>query len=177
LGVFLLTYKGYNWKERCLTIISAVGALGVAFIPTTSGCDKCDWSVHTATGGIFHNHIEGLHITSAALFLTSAGIITLFFFKLTKQSTLRIDGRLTKKGKRNRIYTWCGWVMLCSVGILGIHFIISLFYKDWNGGFPIVFVSETVAVEAFGISWITKGQTLWPDGEHYVVKFVKSLKS
>jgi hypothetical protein len=29
---------------------------------------------------------------------------------------------------------------------------------------------EVIAIEAFGLSWITKGQTLWPDGEHYLAK-------
>src|SRR5690606_11597741 len=36
LGVFLLTYKGYTWKERILTSLAAVSAIGVAFSPTSA---------------------------------------------------------------------------------------------------------------------------------------------
>ncbi len=34
LGVFLFTYQGYNWKEKFLTKIAGLCAIGVAFCPT-----------------------------------------------------------------------------------------------------------------------------------------------
>jgi len=42
---------------------------------------------------------------------------------------------------------------------------------------PVIFILETVAIEAFGLSWITKGQTLWPDGEHYISKGMTMMKA
>lgn len=58
--------------------------------------------------------------------------------------------------------------MVASLAVLGVYFIFH--NKIDLGAFPIVYVFETIAVEAFAVSWLTKGETLWPDGRHYMVK-------
>jgi hypothetical protein len=67
----------------------------------------------------------------------------------------------------------CGWTMLISIALMILYFVID---PPSLRNMPVVFALETVAVEAFGISWITKGQTLWPDGEHYMKKGLRKVK-
>ena len=71
------------------------------------------------------------------------------------------------------VYRICGWTMLACVALMILYFAID---PPSLRNTPVVFALETVAVEAFGISWITKGQTLWPDGEHYMKKGLRKAK-
>lgn len=176
MGAFLMTYKGYHWPEHLLTFCAGVCGIGVAFVPTKEACVKCALSVHTNSGGVFGS-LGGTrwHFAFAATFLFCLAILSLVFFTRSMPDDdhkLR-NGQLTQKGKRNIVFRICGWVMIGSLVILGIYFLV----KPELGKFPIIFIFETTAVVAFGISWITKGQTLWPDGEHYISKGAKKLKA
>ena len=173
IGVFLFTYKGYNKYERILTILAGISGIGVAFVPTENICGECLNTVHTKNGGVLWFIAEtGWHFIFAATFLVSLAIMSLIFFTRTdNEAKLRKEnGRRSQKAKRNSVYFICGWTMLASVGAIGAYFL----YKKFTGfefkTFPIVYFFETVAIEAFGISWLTKGETLWPDGKHYLVK-------
>lgn len=176
LGAFLITYKGYGWKEQLLTFVAGVCGIGVAFVPTKMDCLACDLSVHTGSGGVF-SFIAGTgwHFGFAATFLLCLAIMSLVFFTKGNgdESHRKADGSLSQKGKRNIVFKICGWTIIGSLVILGLYFVIRPDLKK----FPIVFVFETVAVIAFGFSWITKGQTLWPDGEHYIEKGIAEVKN
>jgi hypothetical protein len=41
---------------------------------------------------------------------------------------------------------------------------------------PIIFIFEAIALFAFSTTWLTKGETLYPDGEHYIVTGYKMMK-
>jgi len=175
LGTLLITYKGYDWKEQLLTGIAGICGMGVAFVPTKKDCLACDLSVHTGSGGVF-DFIAGRwwHFGFAAVFLFCLAIMSLVFFTKKHPSTdiKSFDGSLTQKGKRNIVYKVCGWVMIASLAIMGIYFISGYRFKK----IPFIFIFESIAVIAFGISWLTKGQTLWPDGEHYITRKIKRAK-
>ena len=176
IGVFLITYKGYTWVERTLTIVAAIAGMGVAFVPTHKDCVDCLLSVHTDNGGVFPNLAgTGWHFAFAAVFLLSLAAMSLYFFPMSdEKAKLKTSaGKKSPKAKRNRVYRISGWIMVASVAILGVYFLIM---PDLHH-FPVVYTFETVAVEAFGISWLTKGETLWPDGEHYLVRAFRALKS
>jgi hypothetical protein len=57
----------------------------------------------------------------------------------------------------------------CLSGCFVFYFTIDSF-KNAIGNFPFIFLMEVIAIEAFGFLWITKGQTLWPDGQHYLAR-------
>lgn len=176
LGAFLITYTGYNWKEQLLTFVAGICGIGVAFVPTKMECLECKLSVHTGSGGVF-SFIAGTgwHFAFATTFLFCLAIMSLVFFTRGKEDDQhkQADGNLSQKGKRNIVFKICGWTIIGSLVILGLYFIV----RPDLGKFPVIFTFETLAVIAFGISWITKGQTLWPDGEHYVSKGIKEVKS
>ena len=181
LGVFLFTYKGYNWKEKALTTIAAICALGVAFSPMASVADIADTEVVEIAPNSIHTAInfggDIPHGLFAGLFFISVAIISLKYFpRSDAASTKKPDGKKTAKEKRNIVYRICGWTMLACVFILAMYFLIKPFEK-LVGGFPIIFALETVAIVAFGISWLTKGETLWPDGKHYMVKAYEDAKN
>src|SRR5262245_40601415 len=100
-----------------------------------------------------------------------------YFTKSNKQSTTihkKSDNTLTQKSKRNIIYKAMGYLMLACIGSIVLYSSVSSI-KQLFGDAPMIFILETIAVLAFGVAWITKGETLFPDGEHYVVKGIKKV--
>ena len=167
LGVFLFTYNGYNWREKALTTIAAICGLGIAFSPTGKEVVRSS-SIHFANSevpmvfGWFERHF-----LFAVLFFAALAIMALKYFPKTDKQTLRTeDGKMTQKAKRNLVYKICGWTIVGCIVVLALYFII----KPDVGDFPVVFTFEAIAVEAFGISWITKGESLWPDAQPFFVK-------
>ncbi|MEI9810928.1 MAG: hypothetical protein WDO16_25300 [Bacteroidota bacterium] len=146
LGVFLFTYKGYNWKEKALTTLAAICGLGVAFSPTVSKDDLTTKdileidpnSVHTAIN--FGGNAQ--HLAFATIFFIALAIIALKYFpKSDAVSKRKADGKRTAKEKRNIVYKICGWTMLGSMFILAMYFLINPFGR-FVGDFPMVFVME-----------------------------------
>ncbi|MFD2247146.1 hypothetical protein [Pontibacter ruber] len=176
LGVFLFTYKGYNWVEQVLTALAAICGIGVAFSPTATKHARSSFSIHTTHDAV--PTILGLerHLIFAAVFFISLAFISLVYFPKSDALFLKEPtGKWSPKAKRNMVYKVCGWMMIVCVLLLGIYFIYEPF-QIMAGEFPVIFTLETIAVEAFGISWLTKGETLWPDGEHYLVRGYRKAK-
>ena len=172
LGVFLFTYQGYDWKESALTSLAAVSGIGVAFSPTAAD-QVSTYSIHVANESVpMFLGIER-HFVFAALFFIALAIMSLHYFpKSDPQKAAHIK---RQKAIRNRVYRICGWVIIGCVVVLGLYFIFKPF--DSILGIPVVFFFETIAIKAFGLSWLTKGQTFWPDEEHYIKTAVKEIKA
>jgi len=140
ISLFLFFYKGYDKWDNRMGSLAGFLALVVAFFPTVKE-GPYDWQAH-------------VHFYSAAcLFVILSGISLLLF---TKKATLPTARKL----KRNRIYIICGLLMIVSL-IAAEIFII--FFEDDHPGSTFVFWAETVTLVAFGVSWLTKGGTLYPD--------------
>jgi hypothetical protein len=61
---------------------------------------------------------------------------------------------------RNKIYVICGLAMIVSMaGVL----LFLLFFSEKRPESTFIFWGETVTLIAFGVSWLTKGGTLYPD--------------
>lgn len=164
ISIFLVTYNGYDKKEKLLTNIAAVSGLGVAFFPTNSIGHFAHDSRHRLlidppeVLGLFE-----LHFVFALLFFICISIITLVYFPKTNEDVVYKTEKVARhKNYRNRMYRICGWTMIGCLFILALYFKVD-YVHDMFGDLPIVFILEAIAIEAFGISWITKGQTLWPD--------------
>jgi hypothetical protein len=97
-----------------------------------------------------------VHLVSAILFFLILAAFSLLLFTKTEKGK-KPAGR---KKKRNRIYTACGIVMLVSLASIAVFkFWLQADHPEWR----LVFWGETAALVAFGISWLTKGEAIYPD--------------
>lgn len=168
LGVFLVTYNGYNWVEKTLTTLAAICGIGVAFSPTATSSASSS-TIHIANETV--PMVLGIerHFVFAGLFFISLAIISLVYFPKSNALEEKIS---TQKKKRNLTFLICGWIMIICVVLLAAYFITK---PAALSNIPVIFILETVAIEAFGLSWITKGETLWPDSKHYMQKGYEEL--
>lgn len=140
LALFLFTYRGYrnkyHWADRAASITAAVAAIGVAFFPTAApeGMNTLSW--WSPVTGILH------HVFAVILF-TMFAVFALWLFRITPA-----DEEVTPdKRVRNRVYLFCGTVIVVSIlwaGVAGLNE-------------RPVFWPESVALIAFAVSWLVKG--------------------
>ena len=148
IGVFLLSTRGYDRRDRIAGYLGCIFAAGVAIFPTTPMGDA------TANQKI----IGALHGTSAALlFLTLA----FFCFVLFTQTDKTIPTR--RKVQRNRVYRICGSIILaCILLIVVVKLPAVKTAVEW---LKPVFWLESLAVITFGVAWLTKGEMILKDEE------------
>jgi hypothetical protein len=140
IALFLFFYRGYDRWDNIAANLAGFFALGIAFFPTVRE-GPWDW-------------VAKVHFLCAACFFVILAIFSLFLFT---RGTVRPTGR---KLKRNLIYRLCGIVMLVSLAAIELFF---LFFYENHADSRFVIVGETITLMAFGISWLTKGGTLYPD--------------
>ncbi len=138
IGCFLFTYHGYDIHDDTVTRVAGMSAVVVALVP----------SVHP---GWQHR----LHFIAAACFFLLLAYISSFRF--TRGGPRPTDAKLI----RNRVYRTCGVVMLVCVALIPLLDAtgLSTRYAELRP----TFVLETLALWAFGLSWLVKGGTLWRD--------------
>lgn len=160
-ALFLISYKGYTidvttekFSDDLITNIGGFAALVVVFIPTRcaeSGSDAINMLCNSkCLPYLGHNNATEsmVHFISAGIFILAMGWMSKY--KFTRgQNTIN-----------NRIYKCCGNVVFICVAV-----IITLSVLEWfNVEFWLrnyyVFVFETIAVIAFGISWLIKGKAI-----------------
>jgi hypothetical protein len=174
LGAFLFIYKGYNKKENVLSTIAGICGIFAAFSPTAADHLSNSFSVHTALTNVPEIFGFERHTIVAGIFFIVLGIISLSCFTQT-DVTNQNKKITTLRKRRNNLFKVCGWIMLISVPIMGIYFVSDRFSTIF-GKIPFIFIMETIATWAFGISWLTIGETIYPDGEHYVISGYKDIK-
>lgn len=140
IALFLFFYRGYDRWDDISANIAGFFALGVAFFPTVVD-GSWDWAAW-------------VHFISAACFFVILALTSIFLF------TRGEDHPSEMKQRRNQIYRVCGTVMLVSLASIEVFF---LFFDGINSDSGFVLIAETVTLVAFGVSWLTKGGTLYPD--------------
>jgi len=140
IALFLFFYKGYDRWDNIAADLAGFFALGIAFFPTVKE-GPWDW-------------VAMVHFYSAGSFFVILALKSLFLF--TRGEKRPTDRKL----KRNVIYRACGIIMLVSLACIEAYF---LFLKENHEDSIFVLIAETVTLMAFGISWLTKGGTLYPD--------------
>jgi hypothetical protein len=144
LGVFFLSY---NYRplpdyelDNYLSIATGLMAIGVALFPTAS--DAADAS----TGSRI---VSGIHLTCACLLFVLLAIFALFLFTKT-------GGTITvRKRQRNVLYRACGSLIVTAIVLVLVSQAVDP-PSSWNS----LFWLESLAVVAFGVSWLVKGEFL-----------------
>ena len=147
VALFMFSYRGHKYIDNLAGDLACIFALGIAFFPNNTANPS--------------DIINILHLISAILFF-----LVLIFFSLVLFTKTDPDKEMTaQKKNRNTIYYTCGFTMLGSILSIAI-------YMLWiKGKYPaidslsLVFWFETIALLAFGLSWLTKGQAILKDKE------------
>jgi hypothetical protein len=144
IGAFLLSYRGYGTLDDLVGNIAAVAAFGVALCPTApvnpSGSDR--------TLGV-------LHVAFAGVFFLALAFFCLFLF--TRSDNVDPTPR---KVERNRVYVACGAVMIVSLVLIVV---CGLFLGGEVGSLHPGLWLEALAIVAFGVAWLTKGEAILRD--------------
>lgn len=150
IGAFFCSYFGYDKWDRRMSIIAGLCAFCVALYPTDRGTSP------TTIVGVFH------YIFAASLF----GLLAWFSgYQFTQSSNLELNRKGSlhtgNKGKRNVIYKACACV-ICAMLVLILLGKLTGLSEKFTSWHP-VFWLETIALEAFGFSWMLKGQFILRD--------------
>ncbi len=143
IAVFLVSCKGYSRPDAIAGDLSGLFAVGVAFFPTNPGADK---TLIGTLHGIF----------ASLLFLTLAFFCLVLFRKTAPGNT-----PTHRKLKRNKVYTICGYTMVACIVLALVTGISRI--KDFLGWENRLFWFESIAIVAFGIAWLTKGEKILSD--------------
>lgn len=142
VALFMFFYAGYDWRDDWLSNFAGIFALGVAWFPTTK------------VGAI---DLTGMiHLASAIALFIAFSVFSLLLFTKSKKGVQPTP----EKTKRNVVYRLCGFVIiLCIIAMV----IYSIFIDEYYYIPRFIFWGETVALIAFGISWLVKGEAILAD--------------
>ena len=166
IGIFLFAYKGYEPRDDRAGDFACFCAIGLALFPTLP--DMGDTSrgilltVSPGTADIL-TYIKRAHFVFAAgFFLTLAYFSICLFTKSDREIT-------PKKRQRNSVYKACGYVMLLALALIALEFSIQkleLLPEDTLSTIESLhprFWLESIAMLAFGFSWLVKGKAILVD--------------
>jgi hypothetical protein len=147
IGVFLICYR-YTAPDEVATTIAGVLAIGVAMfhpppdnpVPTTSTARLIGW----------------IHLVSAAGLLLLMAFICLFLFTRNPVET----PATMQKRVRHGIYYVTGTVILLSLAAAAYSARLPVATRD---AYKPLFWFESLAVFAFGVAWLVKGETIFKD--------------
>jgi len=153
IGVFLFCYRGPDLQDNVLTNLAGLCAAAIGLFPTEPVYHPLIAKAfpNLFTGECYQNHGPlGFHIYFVAAFFLIISYLTIFRFTQPSQSVMT-----EQKKSRNKVYVACGIVMvLMLIAIVVIKAVATS---------RSVFWPETIAILAFGIAWLTKGQAILKD--------------
>lgn len=146
-SVFFISYKGYDWRDRLLSVIQAVSSMFVIVFP-------CSTPMAPSTVGLFNLPIETsdiIHCVSAGVLFVAYGVNIFFLFTLGNSDT---EG----KQKRNMVYRVCGIIIFafCLIQALTLTPLFE-WVPDW---FPLTWFNELFMLEAFAVAWLVKAGSI-----------------
>ena len=143
IALFMFYYCGHDKWDNWAGHAAGFFAIGVALFPTTEVGPS--------------DLIGKIHFACAALLFITLIIFSLFLFTKTQEGSKPS----LRKETRNKIYKICGLIMIACLIAIAIY--KNFIQHNDDAVTSFVFWAETVALVAFGVSWLTKGGTLYPD--------------
>lgn len=165
IAVFLVCYKGYERRDDLAANLAGLCALVVALFPTherpqaaTHGGAPAPDSVTLFSGpaGADPEFVSKVHFAAAALFFVTLAVMSLYLFTRSDQVTPTPQKRL-----RNKVYVTCGVTILVCIALIAAGKLG--FDEQFEAQTRFVFWLESVAVIAFGFSWLTKAEFVFKD--------------
>lgn len=152
IGAFLMCSRGYDWTDEITGYLAGIFVLGVALFPS----ENPRLPVHTR----IEIELNAVHTVFAALMLLVLAYFCLVLFRRSSPAV----GRTRRKRHRNILYAVCGVVILaCNTVMVSLNFRSAARFLA-----PIdpLLSGESLALIAFGISWLTKGNGILKDRPH-----------
>ena len=178
LGGFLICYKGNSDFENnsnfenTIANIAGFFAILVAAIPTSSkGFLGNDAWIQVSN---YKCWFVKMHYASAGLLFVCFAIFCFSIFQQSDSGVLTQASAIKKKKLRNLIYKICGWVIVISIICIAVIAAIEHYKcKSECSLIPFsTFIFETIAVSAFGFSWLLKGSLEWPHSKSAIKRRV-----
>jgi len=148
IGVFLMSYRGHERKDDVAGSIGGLAAVGLALFPVAPNVDPT-----TA-----QKVVGAFHFVFATIFFVTLAFFCICLFTKTHKGAKPAGRKLT----RNRIYIACGWVMLGCIVLIGVCHLPAVARTRLDDLRPVYWL-EAIAIVAFGVSWLIKGETLFRD--------------
>lgn len=149
IAAFLAYSRGYDLSDEIIGYLAGFFTIGVALFPPVNP----QHYVYTA----LQVDIGFVHTTFAALQFLSFAYFCIFLFR--KSSPEKPFTR--RKRHRNRVYGACGLIIVvCVVAMVSLT--IDAIERSHRPSF-LLFWCETLALAAFGVAWLTKGEGILKD--------------
>jgi hypothetical protein len=149
IGAFLACSRGYDHRDEIVGYLAGAFAFIVALIP--------DVNPHRYTHSALRYNLGRIHLVAASLMFLMLAYFCLVLFRKTHPSRT-----LTRRKRhRNHVYLACGLVI---VGCMSCMFPLAfrrLHEILWPTG--ILFWCESLALMAFGVAWLVKGEVFLRD--------------
>ena len=146
-SVFFLCYTGYDWRDRVMAVVQAVGCLGVVVFP-------CRTPGAPDTVGMFDlpiNVSHTIHMASATMLFFAFAVNIFFLFTLG-------DERNEKKRQRNLVYRVCGITIFAFAVFLVLK--RTPVFAWVPGWFPYTWFCEFIMLTAFSVAWLVKSESI-----------------
>lgn len=147
IGVFMFVYKGHERSDDLVGDFACFFAVGLALFPNNP--DDAPALLVS----------EYIHLACALGFFVTLIIFSLFLFTKTDPNKTPSKEKL----RRNKVYRACGYIMLICILLVAIYKILPESTVSSLKEYKPVFWLESIAVIAFGISWLTKGEAILAD--------------
>lgn len=142
IGVFLVLYRGYSWKEDRALDLAGVAALVVAFVPSDRREVPGMPAPHGSSGLV--------HLLAAAAFFALIAYVCVF----RSGDTLKLMDEARRRPYR-RAYRLLGAAMLAAPAVAwGVR------YLPGATAYPYVFFAELAGILVFAAFWAVKSREI-----------------
>ena len=158
IAAFLMCSRGYDLDDEIAGYLAGAFTLGVAQFPSVNPHIAC----HTR----LQLDVQFAHTGFAALMFFALAYFCLFLFRRSSPG----KWITRRKGHRNILYGVCGLIIVvCDLVMIGLNFRPV---SPWLQPIDPLLCSESLALAAFGVAWLTKGEGILRDPPHERVRKV-----
>lgn len=182
MGVFLISYRGHEpnpgeyLSDNFITSVAGICAIAVAIFPIDQDClpdarclavnaisfgeQNCAlWSIFKIES--IEDIFPWIHYLSAAGFFIAIAFMSLCMFTKHKEN----EPYTRQKCLRNLVYKVCAIIIFLSVSFLIVQFLLREVpeLRNFVDKFKMIFWVESLAIWAFAVSWLIKGQVVLAD--------------
>ena len=155
IAAFLVCSRGYDLTDEIAGYLAGFFTLCAALIPPVDPRSS-SYTAKQVDIGFVHSGFAAL------MFLSLAYFCIFLFRKSSPEKTLT-----RRKRHRNRIYGTCGLIIVACI-IVMVSLTMRAIAESLRPSF-LLFWCESLALAAFGVAWLTKGEGILRDKtQHHI---------